>query len=108
MAIKPLTQAATTSALAWSISIGDSFDIERIDLVWAAATETEEAITITKDAAQGSDYDTVIRSETLAIGTTSACFENLKGFAKGDAVLVSFPNTDTHAIRGTASVSILY
>jgi hypothetical protein len=99
-----LVQAATTTALAWSISVDDEFDVLRIDLAWASATETEEAITITKISKEGSTFDTLIRSETLAIGTTDSSFENLKGFCAGDAVLVSFPNTDEHSITGTATV----
>ena len=100
----------TAVAVAWTIDVMDAFDVDRIDLHWASAVLTAEVMTITKDAAAGAAYDTVLYADTIPAGATDVSYPGasgpaLTGFAPGDKLVVSFANTDTIAIKGTATVS---
>ena len=99
-----------SAAVAWSIWMADSFDVDRIDLHWESAVLTAEVMTITKDAAAGAAYDTVLYADTIPAGATDVSYPGvggpaLTGFVPGDKLVVSFANTDTIAIKGTATVS---
>jgi len=96
--------APTTGAVAWTIYIADRFDVDRIDIHLDVAPTSAGDITITKDAAAGAAYDTVMH-EFTAVGETDHAVENLKGFVSGDKVLVEYANPDSRTISGTANVS---
>lgn len=99
------TQAATSTAVAWTFYESDDFDVLRITLKFDAAPTTSENITVTLDSAQGAAYDTVLRTED-PVGVTSVSFEDIKGLANGDKIVVAYANTDTNSITGTATVEV--
>ena len=98
-------QAATAAALAWTFYEADDFDVDRITLKFASAPTLAENITVTLDSAQGATYDTVVLSVDPR-GSTSIDIEGINGFLAGDKVLVSFANTSTISITGTATVAV--
>lgn len=96
---------ATTGAISWTIFEGDMFNVPRVDLVFASAPLSAGSVTITKDAAAGAAYDTVVRAES-PVGVTQLHFEGLHGFVFGDKIVVAYDNPDSISILGTASVEL--
>jgi hypothetical protein len=96
---------ATSVAVAWTFFVGDDFDVKRIALKWDSAPSASENVTVTLDSAQGAAYDTVLRSVD-AIGHVDVVFENIDGLVSGDKLLVSYANTGTDSITGTAVMEL--
>ena len=97
------TQAATSTAVAWTFYIADDFDCKRIAMTWDSAPSASENVTVTLDSVKGAAYDTVLRSVD-AIGVTDVVFEDIDGLTAGDKLLVSYNNGGTDSITGTAVV----
>ncbi len=96
-------QTTTSVALAWSIAVGDNFDVKRINLTFDTAPTTSEDLTVTLDSGQGAAYDTVLYTVDPSVASvTNLTIEELPGFMNGDALLIEYTNTDTRAILGTA------
>lgn len=105
-------QAATTSALAWTIPAGfnDPNEIKLLTLKLATAPTTAGLITISIDSQAGATYDTSIL-KINPVGKTDIVVKNL-GKLVGkemtvasvpDKILVSYTNADGVSITGTAN-----
>jgi len=103
---------STTAAISWSISVADTFDVNRIDIHWGSAPTTAESITFTKVVALGSAYNTVLFTYTVPVATTDLSLPGnvsgspaFSGFVSGDTLLITYANTNAKSVSGTATVS---
>lgn len=97
--------APTTGAVSWTIFEADDFNCPRIDIVFDAAPTSAGLLTVTKDSALGATYDSIIRSVDPR-GSTTVSFENLHGFANGDALVVGYANPDGVGVTASATMEI--
>ncbi len=101
---KQLLQA-TTSAVSWTVTVGDDFDPLRITLNFATAPTTSEDITIKVDALEGSTFDEFIWTQDAA-GKTTIMFTDIPPLNNGDKFLIEYPNTDAVSITGAFTFQI--
>ena len=88
------TQAATSTAVAWTFYIADDFDCKSITMLWDGAPTTSENVIVTLDSAQGAAYDTVLSSVDM-VGKTSHYIKDLGSFFVGDKIKVAYANSNT-------------
>lgn len=102
------TQAATTSALAWSIFDTNDFDALLITLSFGTAISTAEDLTVTLDSHLGAGSDETLLTIPGAdlVGKTSVVIKSVVGLVNGDKILISFTNTDGVSITGTATTRL--
>jgi hypothetical protein len=98
-------QAATTSAVAWTIFLSSNFDVPRIDIAFGATTTSAGNVTVTKDSVEGAAYDCVI-STTDAQAKDQVVITGLTGFVKGDKLLIEYANPDSVSVTATATLEI--
>ena len=98
---------AATTAVSWTISEADGFNVKALTLKFDAAPTTSENITLTIDSAHGAGFDTVIRTlDPSVTSATDVIFEDIEVFANGDALTVTYTNTDGNSIACTAVTEI--
>jgi hypothetical protein len=95
-------QEASTDAIEWSVSVGDSAYVENITLLFGTAPTTTEDITITLK----SDDGDCLRRKASGAGVSCIEFKDIGAVLKEDYILVEFPNTDAVSIKGIATVEI--
>ena len=102
----PVKTAATGSgAIATSYAPSAAFWLDAITVHLSAAPTTAENLTVTLDAVDGADYDTVVFSTdpSTGEGATDICFIPLVPIpcVTGDGIMVQYANTDavTYGVR---------
>jgi len=105
MTYRNYTQAATTSALSWTLSEDDSFNAVRIDLMFGVAPTTAENIIVTIDSVSGAAYDRIIQTID-PIGKTVIMLNPVVGLVRGDKIVVAYTNTDGRSITGSATLDV--
>jgi hypothetical protein len=111
-----LTDTVTTGAVAWTITVNDPVDCMSITINFDTAPTSAGSITVTRDDAAGSDYDTVLVSVN-PVGSTDVVIKDVdKLLGKMDAIdgvrakttpdqlLVSYANPDNRTIFATANM----
>lgn len=105
MTYRNYTQAATTDALAWTLSEADSFNVVRIDVMFGVAPTTNENLTVTIDSVSGAAYDRVVQTIDPA-GSTVVKLNPIVGLVVGDKIVVAYTNTDGRTITGSATLDV--
>ncbi len=106
-----VTNATGTSAIATSYAPSADFYLDSVTLTVNVAGTTAEDFTITLNASDGSDYDTVLLKQDLSVGSVLNLVYVPDGgpmlFENGDAIDVAWPNTEsrTYGLRITARLA---
>jgi len=99
------TVATGSGAIATSYAPSAAFWLDAITVHLSAAPTTAENLTVTIDAVDGADYDTVVFSTdpSTGEGATDICFIPLVPIpcVAGDGIMVQYANTDavTYGVR---------
>lgn len=102
---KTFSQDLSAGALSYTTDYGRAFKLEEI--VFKASTNITETITVTLDSVHGSNYDTVLFSQTLS-AQSSAVFRPTgeANFQAGDEIKVQCTAANlTGTVRGAIKAS---
>ena len=100
----------TKTVISWTIEPGAKFRLESLDIHASAILDTGEDLTITKDAGRGANFDAVILSDDLYVGSRTSehyVFGEGYEFSEDDKLVIAQLNGSGDTIGIDVTITLL-